>query len=189
MAMRWKPWVVLAVLAAGVPGPAQADEVERGTRVRVHAMHSSRPMQGKVVRMTDDTLVIMMNEHGELRHARIQRIDIDRLEIWRGTQRSVSLGSGLKVGAGIGGLVGLGLGLVFRGLANLDNQSGSTFGNGLPFEYAAYGAGAGGLLGLGVAAAATEDVWREVPRPERRVTLGLAPAPGRGWQAGIAVRF
>jgi hypothetical protein len=193
--MMLRTTLVLAAMVLAGCAPSllarESDAVEPGARVRVETLVATRLVTGRVMSLDGTTLTLAVG-HPASYHTQLARIpvsDIHRIEVWRGTRPTGRLGRAFGIGAGVGAGVGLLVGGFLHGMANLDNQSGRTISPELPWVGALGGAAGGGLIGLALGAASVEDVWGPVSLPDRRVQIGLAPAPGGGWHAGLAVRF
>jgi hypothetical protein len=167
----------LMLLLGGIPVlRSQALAVEAGSRVRLHTVASSRSLEGTVLRITGDSLILgaATDRSGPLA---ISLNTVRALEVWRGTR------SAWRTGAEIGsfaGFVGASVAFAAR-MSHCVRGQCNTIGFWIPYAEAGSLAGAavGGLAG----AAFSQDRWERVPigpvRPQvvvmgGRVGMGLS---------------
>jgi hypothetical protein len=178
--------LLIAVLGGmAAPGLArESDEITVGTRVRVARRGAlDRYVEGKVLHIGNDMLTLGTAGDVDSLQPHVARIrfdDLGRLEAWSGRRRSGHFGRSFRNGTVAGIFLGAAIFKYVLGLG-LDDPP--------IWKGVVYGGAAGGALGLAAAAVSVEDTWQPASLPSSGLRLSLGPAPGRGWQAGVSVRF
>jgi hypothetical protein len=175
-------FVAAAVATAPVPAFSETPTIAPDTFVRVQASVDAKPIRGKVISMDDQTLTLRSDPApgmgGPRRAIQIPIADVRSIEV-RQTK-----GGGALAGV-LGGAAGAVLSWV---IVSAGCQSGNDdmhcFGNAVFATVP--GIAVGALLGT---AATRQTTWTQVPLDGRRVSIGVAPAPGRGWKAAVSVGF
>jgi hypothetical protein len=171
------PRIIIGVVAVLMAGPAIAEPVRLGERVRI-AVPGDPAIVGYVL-ATDDTFVSIRSESEE--EVRVPWRSVRKVEISHGRR------SGFVRGAAIGGLVGMiGLGaLGSQADQCFDCQSGE-HGTDLTGPGMVVGLGLGALLGGGIGALTRVERWETVRAPQ--LAVGVTPQR-RGIGASVALRF
>ncbi|HJU68459.1 MAG TPA: hypothetical protein VJ650_09430 [Gemmatimonadaceae bacterium] len=101
--MRASPTILLAMLfVVGAASAQTAETLPRGTRIRITPASPAQVVVGRLIAVTDSTLVVR-HDRGDFT---FPRSVIRRLEVSRGTSRGRSAGRGALGGLVVGGVVG-----------------------------------------------------------------------------------
>ncbi|PYP79400.1 MAG: hypothetical protein DMD35_08210 [Gemmatimonadetes bacterium] len=166
-----KKLIMLAALASSVPAGAAAQSafgsVSSGDRIRIStAMPDSSTGTGRVVSVSEDTLVVRTNQNGREITRAFPRSQITRLDVSMGASRGRK-----SQYAGFGLLVGLGIAQL------LPHEEGSLDG---AADFVADALLLSGLgAGIGAYLGRSHEGWRRVRLGASRVSLNL-PRSGQG---------
>jgi hypothetical protein len=172
--MRATFTVLVALLSiVGVASAQTTETLPRGTRVRIAPATPTRAIVGRLVAVTDSSIVVR-RDRGDLT---IPRSVVQRLEISRGTSRAASAGRGALIGAVVGGAIGSTKGCGHGGGEFcLEPPAAAAVGG-------VYGAATGSLVGLVVGSI---ERWR---RTEMPISLSLAPTGDASLSIGGRIAF
>jgi len=187
MTRRGSPrWIVLLLLLAlAEPAAAAAAEpaVETRPRVRVTAPSVARSrIIATLVAEDEASLSIAIGKT----IVTVPRSEVTRLEVSRRRGRR---GTHALIGGALGALAG---GVIGYATADkCDDTVNFLYGGCLitPANTGAMGAGAGALLGVLVGVSVGSGEKWETIEPRRRVSVAVAPAPGKGVGATLRVAF
>ena len=169
--MRATSTVLLALLSVvGVASAQTTQTLPRGTRVRVTPATPTQVVVGRLIAVTDSSLVVR-RDRGDLA---IPHSVIQRLEVSQGTRRGKSALRGALLGSVIGGVVGYYS--VTENSYYVDQQGGAAIG-------AIYGAVCGSLIGLLVG---SFERWRDTAVP---MSLSVMPTGGQSLSVAGRIAF
>lgn len=168
--------VVPIIAGMCLNAPLSAQPVTQGSRVRVTSDSLTLRVEGEVVDLDGQHLVVNPTSPEGLRGAPLTLTwgQVSRIEVSRG-QRSTAL-KGALIGAGIGAGVG---GLTFLGCGNEDRIAGFTCGGAALATVGMVGLGA--VVGALISSGGKKDRWEEVPLESIRVQplISLFPLPNQ----------
>jgi len=173
------PRVLIAAMVlylTGSLGPAYAQTVTAGDRVRVHfteyrlvmvsntARRDSQTVEliGVLEGLQADSLYVEQDRSEDL--AEIPLTDLTRFEVSRGSKNNIL--KGLAIGTGIGFGAGFLTGVLMCSGARCEVTGGEA-----GLVLGAIGGGFGLLLGTAIGAGTSGDLWEDIPLSDLQVTL------------------
>jgi hypothetical protein len=183
-----RPVALVLIVVFGLAGmPVFADEappLAAETLVRVEAPSlEKKPIQGRIVSMDEDMLILKPDVAAWERNAPQTLRKIPRAAV-----RSIAVR-----GKSRGGLLGGALGTIAGGALTVAVVAATC--KPQPddlrcFAYAMMGVLPGAAIGAATGVALTRKTdWTPVASDHKRVSLVLAPTPGRGFKAGVSIGF
>ena len=165
--------MVPTVLTIATPARARAQQLERGALVRVSIMGDDAAHEGRLVRMSADSLVVTETRGDTVGWARAR---VARLQMRTKGSHVPGMTIGIIVGAGVGAVLGASSSQDnSQSLSSMGQSLGEDMANALAFGL--LGGAVGGFLGYQV----TRHAWRDVQ---------IAPTVGaRNGAVRIALRF
>lgn len=173
--MRATSTVLLALSVVGVASAQTPQTLPRGTRVRITAAAPTQVVVGRLIAVTDSAVVVR-RDRGDLT---IPRVEIQLVEVSRGTSRGASALWGALIGLGIGG--GIGLASWYT-----SNEGSNALVTSAPQAFAVgaiYGTPIGTIIGFAVG---FRERWKDTAVP---VDLSIVPTGGQSFAIAGRIVF